>query len=99
MPCCWDAALPDAAVSVPAHAASLGVPVVAFTFRAADLEISPSLRIFNVRSLRSTDFMTSARRRTLRLGKRRRLRPSTHRVNATARSQRSQRAFEIAPRF
>jgi len=51
-----DAALPDAAVSVPAHAASLGVPVVAFTFRAADLEISPSLRIFNVRSLRSTDF-------------------------------------------
>jgi CheY-like chemotaxis protein len=51
-----DSALPDPLLSVPAQAASLGVPVVAFTFREADPRNRPArFRPFVRRFLQSTD--------------------------------------------
>jgi CheY-like chemotaxis protein len=51
-----DAAMPDPGATVPARAADLGVPVVAFMFRNPRyLELPPYLKLFDVRPLRSTD--------------------------------------------
>ena len=51
-----DTALPDDQLTIPASAASLDVPVVAFALRNEDSRRLPAgLRAFNARLLRSTD--------------------------------------------
>jgi CheY-like chemotaxis protein len=51
-----DTALPDDLLTVPASAASVDVPIVAFAFRHEDSRRLPTvLRAFHIRLLRSTD--------------------------------------------